>query len=140
MRECSHWLLVVGYTMTDSSHMVKRQCAFHISQHFCRQVSFPLCYYFWPKCYEIYICQGMLVSLGAMVGTSMLCQSIPYTEGFGAKQVAWMLHSGVVGAVIAPLCVLGGPLLTRAALYTAGVVGGRVFSVKSCVFATTFRP
>ena len=70
----------------------------------------------------------MLVSLGAMVGTSMLCQSIPYTEGFGAKQVAWMLHSGVVGAVIAPLCVLGGPLLTRAALYTAGVVGGRIFS------------
>ena len=82
----------------------------------------------------------MLVSLGAMVGTSMLCQSIPYTEGFGAKQVAWMLHSGVVGAVIAPLCVLGGPLLTRAALYTAGVVGGRIVSEKSCVFATTFRP
>ena len=67
----------------------------------------------------------MVVSLGAMVGSSMLCQSIPYSETFGAKHMAWILHSGVVGAVIAPLCVLGGPLLTRAALYTAGVVGGR---------------
>lgn len=70
--------------------------------------------------------QGMLASLGAMIGTSMICQAIPYSEGFGGKQVAWMVHSGVVGAVLAPLCVLGGPLLTRAALYTAGVVGGEV--------------
>lgn len=29
-----------------------------------------------------------------------------------------------MGAVIAPMCFLGGPILTRAALYTAGVVGG----------------
>lgn len=75
----------------------------------------------------------MLVSLGAMVGTSMLCQSIPYTENFGAKQLAWILHSATVGAVIAPLCVLGGPLLTRAAMYTAGVVGGEThihFNIK----------
>jgi len=67
---------------------------------------------------------GMLVSLGAMMGTSILCQSIPYSEGFGAKHATWILHSGVVGAILAPLMVLGGPLLTRAALYTAGVVGG----------------
>lgn len=29
-----------------------------------------------------------------------------------------------MGAVIAPLTLLGGPLILRAALYTAGVVGG----------------
>ena len=46
----------------------------------------------------------------------MLARSIPYKEGRGAKQAAWALHSGVVGAVIAPLCLLGGPLLLRAAL------------------------
>ena len=55
----------------------------------------------------------------------MLAQSIPYQPGFGAKQLAWMLHSGVLGAVIAPLCFLGGPLLVRAAVYTAGMVAGK---------------
>jgi len=30
----------------------------------------------------------------------------------------------VLGAVIAPICLLGGPILTRAAWYTAGMVGG----------------
>ncbi|KAF6018560.1 hypothetical protein EB796_023140 [Bugula neritina] len=80
---------------------------------------------------------GMLVSLGAMVGTSVLCQSIPYTENFGAKQLAWILHSATVGAVIAPLCVLGGPLLTRAAMYTAGVVGG-LSSIAVCAPSEKF--
>lgn len=62
--------------------------------------------------------------IAAMMGTGILCQSIPYTEGFGTKQLAWMLHSCTVGAVIAPLTLLGGPLLIRAACYTAGIVGG----------------
>ena len=30
----------------------------------------------------------------------------------------------ILGAVIAPICLLGGPILTRAAWYTAGMVGG----------------
>ena len=30
----------------------------------------------------------------------------------------------VLGAVIAPICLLGGPILIRAAWYTAGMVGG----------------
>lgn len=67
---------------------------------------------------------GVLLTIGAMIGTSMVAQSIPYKEGFGAKQLAWALHCGVVGAVIAPLCVLGGPLMLRAAVYTAGIAGG----------------
>uniref|UniRef100_A0A8C5RPT0 Growth hormone inducible transmembrane protein n=1 Tax=Laticauda laticaudata TaxID=8630 RepID=A0A8C5RPT0_LATLA len=34
------------------------------------------------------------------------------------------LRPGVMGAVVAPLTLLGGPLLIRAAWYTAGIVGG----------------
>ncbi|KAK3758184.1 hypothetical protein RRG08_027816 [Elysia crispata] len=68
------------------------------------------------------------VSIGAtfaaMIGSGMLCRSIPYREGFGAKQLTWLLHTSVMGAVVAPLTLLGGPLLIRAAWYTAGVVGG----------------
>jgi len=67
---------------------------------------------------------AILLTIGAMIGTSMLAQSLPYKEGFGAKQMAWALHCGVVGAVIAPLCILGGPLMLRAAIYTAGIAGG----------------
>ena len=46
----------------------------------------------------------------------MLARSIPYQEGIGAMQAAWALHSGVIGAFIAPMCFMGGPLLLRAAL------------------------
>lgn len=67
---------------------------------------------------------GLVISLGAIMGTGILVQSIEYKEGFGAKQMAWLLHAGTMGAVLAPMCLLGGPLLIRAAWYTAGVVGG----------------
>ncbi|XP_034951731.1 growth hormone-inducible transmembrane protein-like [Chelonus insularis] len=67
---------------------------------------------------------AMGVSLVAMIGSGMLVRSIPYQEGFGAKQMAWLVHSGVIGAVIAPLSLLGGPIMLRAAMYTAGIVGG----------------
>lgn len=59
-----------------------------------------------------------------MIGSGMVAQSIPYTPGLGSKQVAWAVHSAIVGAVIAPLCFVGGPIMLRAAWYTAGVVGG----------------
>ena len=74
---------------------------------------------------SLLLLQALIATIGAMIGTSMLCQSIPYQEGFGAKQLAWLLHSAVVGAVIAPITLLGGPIMIRAACYTAGVVGGR---------------
>lgn len=67
---------------------------------------------------------SMIGGIVALIGTSMLTQSIPYKEGIGSKQLAWMLHSAVVGGIVAPLTMLGGPLLVRAAWYTAGVVGG----------------
>jgi len=69
-------------------------------------------------------------TLAVVVGTGMTVQMLPYAEGFGAKQLALMGHSALLGAVVAPLCFLGGPLLIRAAWYTAGVVGGL-----SCVAA-----
>ncbi|XP_073988091.1 growth hormone-inducible transmembrane protein [Rhodnius prolixus] len=62
--------------------------------------------------------------IAAMIGTGEVCRQIPYQPGFGTKQLAWMLHSSVVGIVLAPVCIIGGPILVRAAWYTAGVVGG----------------
>lgn len=38
--------------------------------------------------------------------------------------IVLLFCSGVMGAVIAPLTLLGGPLMIRAAWYTAGIVGG----------------
>merc|ERR1719431_34005 len=67
---------------------------------------------------------AMGVSIAAMIGSSMVARSIPYSPGLGAKQAAWLLHAAVVGAVVAPICLLGGPILARAAWYTAGMVGG----------------
>ncbi|XP_067638689.1 growth hormone-inducible transmembrane protein [Eurosta solidaginis] len=67
---------------------------------------------------------SMLGTFAAMIGTGVLAQSIEYTPGIGPKQMAWALHSAVIGAIVAPMCFLGGPILTRAALYTAGIVGG----------------
>ncbi|XP_035825785.1 growth hormone-inducible transmembrane protein [Aplysia californica] len=75
-----------------------------------------------------FMMKNSLLSIGAtiaaMIGSGMVCRSIPYREGFGSKQMAWMVHAGIMGAVVAPLTLLGGPLLVRAAWYTAGVVGG----------------
>ena len=59
-----------------------------------------------------------------MIGSGMVARSIPYSPGFGSKQLAWAAHSAIMGAVIAPLCFIGGPIMLRAAWYTAGIVGG----------------
>lgn len=59
-----------------------------------------------------------------MIGSGMVAQSIPYSPGLGTKQLAWAAHAAILGAVVAPLCFVGGPILLRAAWYTAGVVGG----------------
>uniref|UniRef100_A0A8C5K797 Growth hormone-inducible transmembrane protein n=1 Tax=Jaculus jaculus TaxID=51337 RepID=A0A8C5K797_JACJA len=71
---------------------------------------------------------GSWVTIGATfaatIGAGLLAHSLPYEPSLGPKHLAWMLHSGVMGAVVAPLTVMGGPLLLRAAWYTAGTVGG----------------
>ncbi|XP_029977497.1 growth hormone-inducible transmembrane protein [Sphaeramia orbicularis] len=62
-------------------------------------------------------------TFAAMIGAGMLVRSISYEHSPVPKHLAWMLHAGVMGAVIAPLTLLGGPLMVRAAWYTAGIVG-----------------
>lgn len=62
-------------------------------------------------------------TMAAMIASGMLARSIDY-ESTVAKHLAWALHCGVLGAVFAPLCFMAGPVLTRAAWYTAGIVGG----------------
>lgn len=57
----------------------------------------------------------MLGSIAVMVGTQMLVRSFPYEAGVNMKHFAWALHAGVIGAFIAPLSVLGGAILMRAA-------------------------
>lgn len=76
-------------------------------------------------------------SFAAMIGSGMLVRSLPYEGGLGAKQAAWMLHSGIMGALVAPLCLLGGPILVRAAWYTAGVVAG-LSTVAACAPSEKF--
>lgn len=67
---------------------------------------------------------SMIATFALMIGSGMLAQSIPYSPGFGTKQLAWAAHSAILGAVIAPICLVGGPIVLRAAWMTAGVVGG----------------
>uniref|UniRef100_K7F6Q1 Growth hormone inducible transmembrane protein n=1 Tax=Pelodiscus sinensis TaxID=13735 RepID=K7F6Q1_PELSI len=61
-------------------------------------------------------------TFAAMIGAGILVRSISYEGNPGAKHLAWMLHAGVMGAVVAPLTLLGGPLLIRAGWYTEGTV------------------
>lgn len=58
---------------------------------------------------------SLIATFAVMIGSGMVAQSIPYKAGFGSKQVAWAVHSAIIGAVIAPLCFVGGPILIKAA-------------------------
>ncbi|VDD76534.1 unnamed protein product [Mesocestoides corti] len=52
---------------------------------------------------------------------------IPYpVDGskFNTKHLAWLVYAASLGGILAPICLVGGPILTRAALYTGGIVGG----------------
>lgn len=62
--------------------------------------------------------------MGAIIASSFVVQMVPYSEGLGAKQLAFLSHTALIGAVLAPLAFAGGPILVRAAVYTAGIVGG----------------
>lgn len=69
---------------------------------------------------------AMLGSLALVIGSGMVARSIPYDPNtvMSAKTAAWALHAAVIGGVLAPMTLLGGPLLMRAAWMTAGVIGG----------------
>merc|ERR1719412_3077842 len=56
---------------------------------------------------------AMGASIAAMIGSGMVARSIPYQPGFGTKQLAWLAHCAVIGAVCAPsdqFLYMGGPL------------------------------
>ncbi|KAI6656414.1 Growth hormone-inducible transmembrane protein-like [Oopsacas minuta] len=58
------------------------------------------------------------------IGSSMVCRSLPYSPEFLLPKLgAFSTMCGVAGISLAPLTFLGGPLIVKAALYTAGVVG-----------------
>lgn len=66
----------------------------------------------------------LIASMALMIGSGMVARSIPYEPGLGMKQLAWAAHCAIIGGVLAPLSFVGGPILLRAAMYTAGIVGG----------------
>lgn len=66
---------------------------------------------------------AMIATMALMMGSGMVARSIPYEPGFGTKQLAWISHCAIMGAVLAPLSFVGGPILIRAAWYTAGIIG-----------------
>lgn len=68
---------------------------------------------------------AIFASFALVIGSGMVARSIPYDQNsFGSKQLAWALHAGLMGAFVAPITLLGGPLLVKAAWYTAGIIGG----------------
>ncbi|XP_017013143.2 growth hormone-inducible transmembrane protein [Drosophila takahashii] len=78
-----------------------------------------------------------LVTLGLVMLSGAVAQGMDYQPGFGAKQVAWLAHCAVLGAVLAPMCLLGGPILTKALLYTGGIVGA-LSTVAACAPSEKF--
>ncbi|VDN96297.1 unnamed protein product [Rodentolepis nana] len=68
-----------------------------------------------------------IAMLVASIGAGYICQTIPYpvdNSKFNSKHAAWLVYAVSLGGMIAPICLIGGPILTRAAIYTAGIVGG----------------
>lgn len=67
----------------------------------------------------------LFASMATLIGSGILVRSLPYEEGkLNSKNLAWIAHSGLMGAFIAPVTLLGGPIVLKAAWYTAGIVGG----------------
>lgn len=78
------------------------------------------------------------VTMGSLILSSMLVRSLPYEENsFSMKHVAWLAHTAIVGTIFAPLYLMGGALVLRAGLYTAGVVGG-LSTVAACAPSEKF--
>lgn len=81
-----------------------------------------------PILLEVFSRNSLVASIAmivAVVGSGMITQSLPYDpNNFTAKHLAWAFHASLLGAMLAPMALLGGAVLTRAAWYTAGIVGG----------------
>lgn len=62
-------------------------------------------------------------TLAALMGTGLYTMSLEYAPTFNAKHVGWILHSCLLGAVIAPVALMGGAAVIRAMWYTGAVIG-----------------
>jgi len=62
---------------------------------------------------------GFAITMGAMIAT----RSIPY-ENTVAKLATWSVFNASIGGTMAPLLLVSGPVVMRAAMYTGAVVGG----------------
>ncbi|KOB71710.1 Transmembrane BAX inhibitor motif-containing protein 5, partial [Operophtera brumata] len=73
---------------------------------------------------------SMILTIGLMIGSGMVVRGMDYTPGIGAKQLAWMVHTGIMGAVIAPItiavCAPSGEFLNLRAPLAMGL--GAVFA------------
>jgi FtsH-binding integral membrane protein len=77
-----------------------------------------------PALMNLAMRNSMMAMIGSMVlivGSGMIVRSMPYEQGgpLGAKHLAWAAHAALLGGMIAPLSLYGGPLLMTAAMYTA---------------------
>ncbi len=61
----------------------------------------------------------LVLGLGSLAATIL----IPYKEGFGKKQLAWLSFSAVEGLMFAPLAHLAGPIVLKAVWMTAIIIG-----------------
>lgn len=64
----------------------------------------------------------MVVTIAAMMGTGMVTQMLEYAPTLNAKHLAWIAHSTLMGAVLAPMALLGGPVMMRAMWYVISLL------------------
>ncbi|EFO20623.1 growth hormone inducible transmembrane protein [Loa loa] len=63
------------------------------------------------------------ISMAAVMASGIAVSLIDYDNTL-LKHAAWILHAGMMGTFIGPVCLMGGPLAMRAAWYTAAIVAG----------------
>lgn len=78
-----------------------------------------------------------IATMAAVIVSGMVVQAVEYTPGIGAKQLAFVAHTALIGSILAPLAFVGGPVLIRAALYTAGIAGG-LSTIAACAPSERF--
>lgn len=67
--------------------------------------------------------QSPFITLAAIIASGLLVSYIDYDNTL-MKHAAWLTHTGVLGAMLGPMVLMGGPVLVRAAWYTAAIVAG----------------
>ncbi|CAH8591120.1 unnamed protein product [Schistosoma curassoni] len=80
-----------------------------------------------PTMCRLMLSGGWLAPIGMAVlsiATGVICQSLTYPQsGLSVKHLAWVAYSVSLGGILMPICLVGGPILIQAALYTGGIVG-----------------